>query len=139
MSGIQQDFRGANNYRVNISGDPVNHADNHIAHFWNLDNIRVPVDPSALFGNSGRNIARSDAFWQLDFTAAKDFPLPWEGSRVQFRAEFFNMLNRTNFLPPSSTCGSWNATTGVCTQGNFGTITATFDPRLVQFGVKVNF
>jgi hypothetical protein len=139
VSGIQQDFRGANNYRVNILGDPVNHSAGHILHFWNLDNIRVPTDPSHPFGNAGRNIARSDAFWQLDFAAMKDFPLPWESARLQFRAEIFNLLNRTNFLPASSTCGASNTTTGVCTQGSFGQITSTFDPRLVQFGLKLSF
>lgn len=138
VSGIQQDFRGANNYRVNIIGDPVNRSGNHILQFFNLANILVPVDPARPFGNAGRNIVRSDAFWQLDLAANKNFALPWESARLQFRAEFFNLLNRTNFLPPSSTCGANNAA-GLCTQGSFGTITSTFDPRLVQFGLKLSF
>ncbi|MDQ6760080.1 MAG: TonB-dependent receptor, partial [Acidobacteriota bacterium] len=139
VSGIQQDFRGANNYRVNLLGDPINHSDNHIAHFFNLSNVLVPTDPSRPFGRAGRNIARSDPFWQLDFAANKTFPLPSERARLQFRAEIFNVLNHTNFLPPSSTCGAWNASTGVCTQASFGTITSTFDPRLIQFGLKLSF
>lgn len=138
VSGIQQDFRGANNYRVNISGDPVNHADKHILHFFNLANIQVPTDPARPFGNAGRNIARSDPFWQWDFAANKNFTLPWESMRLQFRAEIFNLLNHTNFLAPNSTCGANNAA-GLCTQGSFGTITSTFDPRLVQFGLKLSF
>ncbi|PYT15901.1 MAG: TonB-dependent receptor [Acidobacteria bacterium] len=138
VSGIQQDFRGSNNYRVNIIGDPVNHSANHILHFWNLNNILVPTDPARPFGNAGRNIARSDPFWQWDFAANKNFALPWESMRLQFRAEIFNLLNHTNFLTPNSVCGSNNAA-GLCTQGSFGTITSTYDPRLVQFGLKLSF
>ncbi len=139
VSGIQQDFRGANNYRVNVSGDPVNHSPNHILHFFNLANIQVPTDPAHPYGNSGRNIARSDPFWQWDFAANKTFTLPWESMRLQFRAEMFNLLNHTNFLPPNSVCGAFNASTGACTTGSFGQITSTFDPRLVQFGLKLSF
>jgi TonB dependent receptor len=140
VSGIQQDFRGANNYRVNILGDPVNHSSNHIAHFFNLDNIRVPIDPSMPFGNAGRNIARGDPFWQMDASLNKTFRMPWERMRLQFRAEVFNVLNRTTFLPTGNfNCGTFSSTTGVCTQGSFGTITSTFDPRLIQLGLKLSF
>lgn len=139
VSGIQQDFRGANNYRVNIVGDPVNHGGGHIFNFFNRANILVPIDPSHPFGNSGRNFARSDAFWQLDMAAIKNFALPWESTRLQFRAEVFNLLNHTNFLPPNVSCGAFNSQTGACTQGSFGTITNTLDPRLIQLGLKLNF
>ena len=139
VSGIQQDFRGSNNYRVNLIGDPVNHASNHITHFFNLANVPVPTDPSQPFGSAGRNVARTDPFWQWDFAANKTFTLPWESVKLQFRAEIFNLLNHTNFLAPSSVCGAWNATTGICTTGSFGQITATYDPRLVQFGLKLSF
>jgi hypothetical protein len=139
VSGIQQDFRGANNYRVNVLGPVTNNSSNHIAHVFNLANIVVPTDPAHPFGNAGRNIARSDPFWQLDMAADKNIPLPFESARLQFRAEIFNVLNRTNFLPANSVCGSFNAATGACTQGSFGTITGTFDPRLIQLGLKLSF
>ena len=51
---------------------------------------------------------------------------------VQFRAEFFNLFNRTNFRAPSG--NSVNASNAA-----FGTITATYDPRIIQFGLKLNF
>lgn len=137
VSGIQQDFRGANNYRVNITGNVVNSAPNHILHFFDLNNIAVPTDPAHPFGNAGRNIARSDAFWQWDLALNKNFAIT-EAARLQFRAEAFNILNHTNFLAPNSVCGSWDAN-GRCTQGSFGQITSTFDPRLIQFGLKLSF
>jgi len=48
---------------------------------------------------------------------------------IGFRAEFFNLLNRSNFRAPNGN-RSANA---------FGTITQTYDPRQIQLGVKVNF
>jgi hypothetical protein len=48
-------------------------------------------------------------------------------------------MNRTNFLPPNSVCGSWNAATGACTQASFGVISSTFDPRLLQLALKLSF
>jgi len=130
VSGIQQDFRGANNYRANVSGDPVTHGSDHtIVNFFNKANVQAPTDPSRPFGNAGRNIARGNAFYQLDFAALKNFRLA-ERFTLQFRAEAFNLLNKTNFLPPNA---------NVSSSGNFGTITGTLDPRLIQFGLKLNF
>jgi hypothetical protein len=48
---------------------------------------------------------------------------------LQFRAEFFNVLNITNFNNPVTTLGS----------ANFGFITSARDPRIIQFGAKFNF
>jgi hypothetical protein len=53
----------------------------------------------------------------------------------EFRVEFFNLLNRTQFAPPSTSC---------CTQNNanFGVITSTdpgTNPRLIQFASKFFF
>jgi len=82
------------------------------------------------FGNAGRNIARGPAFNQLDFAANKSFRLPFENARLQFRAEFFNIFNHTNFIPPNS-----NLSSGA----SFGRITNAYDPRLIQFGLKLSY
>lgn len=137
VNSITADFRGASFYRVNISGDPVRHDPNQIAHYFNGDNIRIPLDPSKPFGNAARNIARSMPFWQFDVALNKTVEVT-ERAKVQFRAEAFNILNRANFLAPNSTCAAWNAQ-GACTTGSFGTITSTLDPRLLQLGLKLFF
>ena len=62
----------------------------------------------------------------------KRFALPWRTSNVEFRAEFFNLLNRTNFRAPSG--NSINRS-----QASFGTITQTYDPRIIQFALKLNY
>ena len=67
--------------------------------------------------------------WQVDLAASKRFPLPWRTSNFEFRAEFFNLFNRTNFRAPN----------GNRSNAAFGTITATYDPRIIQFGLKLNF
>lgn len=129
VSGIQQDFRGANNYRPNLVGNPVLAGGGPEAGLPYLDATAFKVPTGTPFGNAGRNIAFGPAFNQLDFAANKSFRLPIENLRLQFRTEIFNLFNHTNFLPPNTNFSS----------GSFGKITNTFDPRLIQFGLKLSF
>jgi hypothetical protein len=130
VSSIQQDFRGANNYRPNVIGDPYAPEDERTVQNWfNRNNVVVPTDPSQPFGNAPRNDVSGPAIWQIDLVAAKKFLLPWRQSGFEFRAEFFNLFNRVNFRAPN----------GNRSAGAFGTITATYDPRIIQFGGKFTF
>lgn len=130
VSGIAQDFRGANNYRPNVVGDPyAPESERTIANWFNRAAVVVPTDPSQPFGNAERNSVRGPYFWQVDLQVGKRITMPWPGGSVELRAEFFNLLNRSNFRAPNGN-RSANA---------FGTITQTYDPRQVQVGVKVNF
>jgi hypothetical protein len=133
VSGIQQDFRGANNYRPNIIGEVQVPKDQRNAQNWfSRAAVAVPTDPSQPFGNAPRNEYRGPTVWQMDLAAAKRIGLPWRTSSIEFRAEFFNLFNRTNFRAPTG--NSVNASNAA-----FGTLTATYDPRIIQFGVKVNY
>ena len=58
----------------------------------------------------------------------KNFSLS-ERVKLQFRAEFFNALNRANFLDP---------VTGVSSAG-FGSIKSANDPRIGQMALKLSF
>jgi hypothetical protein len=130
VSGIQQDFRGANNYRPNVIGDPLApEGERTIANYFNRSNVVLPADPSQPFGNAERNSVRGPRFWQIDFAASKYFPMPWPAGRLEFRVEAFNVFNHTNFQTPN----------GNRSAGGFGTITSAFDARQIQFGVKVAF
>lgn len=51
------------------------------------------------FGNLGRNALHGPGFSQLDYVMAKGFA-PREGHTLEFRAEFFNILNHANFANP---------------------------------------
>jgi hypothetical protein len=130
VSGIQQDFRGANNYRPNLIGNPILARGGPQNGLPYLNAAAFAVPSGTPFGNAGRNIARAPAFNQLDFAMNKNFRLPGESARLQFRAEFFNLFNHTNFLAPNSNFSSGGA---------FGKITGAFDARLIQFGLKLTY
>jgi hypothetical protein len=126
VSGIAQDFRGANNYRANVSCDPYAQGSAQTFNNWfNRDCVSAPIDPSQPFGNAGRNTVRGPNFWQLDTALSKKFPLGGPAI-LEFRLEAFNLLNRTNFRAPN----------GNRSAGAFGSITSTMDPRQLQLGFK---
>ncbi|MFN2445908.1 MAG: TonB-dependent receptor domain-containing protein [Vicinamibacterales bacterium] len=130
VSGIQQDFRGANNYRPNVTGDVLApDGERTVQNWFNRNNVVVPTDPSQPFGNASRNSVRGPLVWQVDMVLSKRFALPWRTSNVEFRSEFFNLFNRTNLRAPN----------GNRSLASFGTITQTYDPRIIQFGLKLNF
>ncbi len=45
---------------------------------------------------SGRNLFRTPGIWNIDAAVIKDIHMPWEGHKLQFRAEFFNIVNHSN-------------------------------------------
>jgi len=129
VSGITQEFRGANNYRPNVIGDPYGNTSS-ITEYFSKTNVVIPTDPSQVFGNAERNSVSGPWFWQLDFVASKNFMLPiGPRTSVQIRIEAFNLLNRTNFTAPN----------GNRSAAGFGTITSTYDARQIQLGAKVTF
>jgi hypothetical protein len=74
VSGITNDFSGANNYRPNISCDPYA-ADPSISAWFNPSCVSIPTDPSQPFGNAPRNNVRGPNFWQFDAAASKNVAL----------------------------------------------------------------
>ncbi len=121
---------GYPNYRPNITGDVMApESRRNIDNYFNKDTVLEPTDPRFPFGNAGRNIVRGYAYYQLDAGLHKDFPLRKESRRLEFRAEFFNLFNRTNFAPPNSNRSS----------SGFGTIRSTIPARMIQFALKFVF
>ena len=53
------------------------------------------------FGNSGRNSLTGPGLAQLDLTLSKRFTVA-EGKNIEFRSEFYNILNRANFANPGN-------------------------------------
>ncbi len=99
----------------------------NIDNYFNRNNVVLPTDRSQPFGNAARNSERSHALYQLDLGVHKDFALPRERMTLQFRGEFFNLLNKTNFFPA----------TGDRSSSAFGAIRATFQPREAQLALKM--
>jgi hypothetical protein len=85
-------------------------------------------------GNLGRNTFVGPNFWAWDPSLFKNFKIT-ERVGLQFRAEFFNVLNRTNFLLP----GALNAGQNEIRNARFGRAGGTFKPRQMQFGLKLTF
>jgi hypothetical protein len=82
------------------------------------------------FGNLGRNVVYGFPLYQTDFAMQKNFPVPLgEQGRLQVRAEFFNLFNKTNFNAPI--VDRRNA--------NYGRVGSTFDPRIIQLALKLFF
>jgi hypothetical protein len=127
VSGINQDFRGANNYRPNVIGDVYENKDSVTA-YLSKTNVVIPTDPSQPFGNAARNTVRAPFYTAVDFVASKELPV-YKTTRLQFRIEAFNLLNRTNFRAPNTARSS----------AGYGTITQTWDARQFQLGVKFLF
>ncbi len=99
------------------------------------------------FGNVGRNILRGPRQVNVDLGIGKNFAVA-EHRAVEFRAEFFNLLNHVNLANPISdlnavaaTGGSLNALTGqIVNPGAFGQIiSASSNPRLIQLALKYRF
>jgi hypothetical protein len=86
------------------------------------------------FGSVGRFLSdnRGPFLHVWDLSIAKAFPLWGEGRRVEFRAEFFNLGNQTNFFPPQD-----NGT--IFGRPQFGTIIDAEPARIIQFALKLHY
>jgi hypothetical protein len=87
-----------------------------------------PNSPVQQFGTAGRNIAQGPGYADWDFSAFKNIRVT-EGKEFQFRAEFFNLLNHTNFRLPDSDISS----------PTFNQILTALPPRLIQLALKFAF
>ena len=93
---------------------------------------------AGFYGNLGRNTLLGAGFANLDFTLAKVTSVN-ERWKVDFRAEFFNLLNRADFDLPATGGASLFAPNGSLL-GAAGRIRATVIPsRQIQFGLKLIF
>jgi hypothetical protein len=116
-------------YRPNVIGDIYPPAGQQsITNYFNLTNVVVPTDVTQPYGNAGRNIGRSNAYFDLDTGIHKQFRLT-EGKTLEFRTEIFNTLNKTNF----------SAANGDRSNSSFGKITSTLPARQVQFALRFAF
>ncbi|HZT40086.1 MAG TPA: TonB-dependent receptor [Bryobacteraceae bacterium] len=80
------------------------------------------------FGNVGRNTITGPSNVSIDFSIFKNFPIR-ESVRIQFRTEFFNLINHPNFRSPSTTYDGSNP----------GELTAAGASRQIQFALKLLF
>jgi hypothetical protein len=86
------------------------------------------------WGNLGRGVYNGPGLAELDLSLFKTASIS-EQVRLQFRAEFFNALNHSNFGTPSAIVFSGNAISS--SAGFIGTAATT--PRQIQLGLKLIF
>lgn len=101
------------------------------------------------YGNVKRDSLLGPHLTNLDFSAAKTTKLT-EKLNLEFRAEFFNLLNHTNFLTPNevvyssaptiATSAGVETVTPSAVSPTAGVVTATSTTsRQIQFGAKFEF
>ena len=112
--------------------DPINPG--NAQHYIKTQCFALPA-PATRLGDTGRNSLTGPGLANLDFVLAKNIPIR-EAFRMQVRAEFFNIFNRANFLPPLSNLGLFDATGRPIASAGLLTATAT-SSRQLQFGLKV--
>ncbi|HWP84587.1 MAG TPA: hypothetical protein VNN17_05320, partial [Terriglobia bacterium] len=123
-----------------------------------FDPCAFEIPPLGYLGNLGRNAIYGPNFSNLNFSVVKDTPLRFlgEGGSIQFRAEFFNVLNMVSWNNPSGTVFTpvtadnsrnvfTNANCGGCVTPRIGTsipgrIESTASrPREIQLALKIIF
>ncbi len=87
------------------------------------------------YGNVSRDSLTGPGLAEVDFSATKNSRIT-ERLGLQFRAEFFNILNRTNFLTPNEVV--YTSATAVSPTAGLVTATSTTS-RQIQFGAKLQF
>lgn len=91
------------------------------------DPVANPYDRS--YGSYPRNYLRGPSRGNFDFAISKKTPLAGERLNLEFRAEFFNLLNQAQFQMPTLNISD----------PNFGQVTSTYEPRIIQFGLRLSF
>jgi len=97
--------------------------------YFNPAAFATPLGTLGTFGNSGRNLLVGPSTINADMSAVKNFPLPRENAKVQFRADFFNLFNHAPFNNPTTSLSS----------STFGKITSAGNPRQIQLALRLNF
>jgi outer membrane receptor protein involved in Fe transport len=129
LQGSHPEVTGFFSSRPDLTADPNDGP--HTVEQWVSPNAfrRLSLATEAgKFGNAGRNVVRGPGVGNLDFSLLKDFGIT-ERTRLQFRAECFNLTNHANFSLPVNDLAS----------PSFGRILEAGPARLIQFGLKLSF
>lgn len=108
-----------------IVSDPVPSGFTQTRLAW-FDKAAFALPAYGTLGNSSPGFLIGPAYQNVDFVLMKNFRIH-EELKFQFRSEFFNMFNHTNFGNPN----------GTFTSPNFGQIWSAYGAREIQFGLKI--
>jgi hypothetical protein len=162
FAGTSFDYSGFNQFgdrpiwAPGVTGLPINYSnpDNVYPCKTGAGNCTPFLAPTAgQPGNVARNTFSGPRNTIVDFALLKNFPFA-EGKRVQFRAEFYNLFNHTNFALPSLNAQFRFPTSGANagrpafptnpTSSTIGTVTSTEssarpNQRIMQLGLRIDF
>jgi hypothetical protein len=113
--------------RVNSVKPGFGNIDNPTVNHW-YDTTAFALPTPGFQGNAGRNVVIAPPLRNLDFSVLKNFPIT-ERFQLQYRGEFFNILNHPNFGPPDMNIS--NVTAGVISQA--------YDGRSIQMSLRLGF
>ncbi|MEQ1763949.1 MAG: TonB-dependent receptor [Pyrinomonadaceae bacterium] len=117
-------------YRPNVIGNVYNEDWRETGRYFNIAAVAAPTDVTQPFGDAPRNGFRGPRFWQADLGLHKQFVLWNDNTKLELRAEAFNLFNRTNFNAPNGS---------IANTANFGTFTSTLPAREIQLAAKLYF
>ena len=98
-------------------------------------------NPLGTYGNLGRNSIRGPGNVNVDVALSRLFPIT-ERFRLQARMDTFNVFNHANFvgaISPAGTVSAYSTFSNNLTAATFGRVQAAFDPRILQFAMKLFF
>jgi hypothetical protein len=119
------------NLAPGCSGNPREHPFNVNQYF---NPMCFNLQPVGFYGDLSRNTLIAPGFEQFDVTLEKTTAIT-ERTKVLFRAEAFNVGNHPNFGKPNTTLFT---TTGLRAP-TAGLITSAYNPRQIQFAIKLLF
>ena len=121
---------GTGGQRPNATGIPERKLDPRTNGLVGFDRAAFSTPAIGTFGNLGRNTQRGFGINQWDLGVNKNFPIRklGEASRLQIRAEFFNVFNHTEFAGIGTTQN---------VPSSFGIVNSTLDPRILQLAAKL--
>ncbi|MBI3680066.1 MAG: carboxypeptidase regulatory-like domain-containing protein [Acidobacteria bacterium] len=121
--------------RISLTGDPtLPRSERTFERNFRTEVFRPP--DAGTIGNSARTTLRLPGFQNWDLSAVKSFPVH-ERVRVQFRAEFYNAFNHTQFSNFDA-AARFDAR-GAQVNNRFGEMTAARSPRIVQMALRLSF
>jgi outer membrane receptor protein involved in Fe transport len=125
-----QAYGSASTDRPNQVGNPMLPAGSRdVAKYFNT--AAFVAQSTGTVGSTPRNSVYGPHYRHVDLSLIKLFPIR-EAMNLEFRAEAFNITNTANFATPVATRGS--ATFGV-----LNAMSASYNPRLYQFALKLDF
>ena len=115
---------GAGGQRPDLIGKPS--GPKTLASWFNTGAFALP--PPLTFGNEGVGVIRGPGINNWDFAVYKLFRIT-ERVSTQFRAQFFNIFNHTQWFGVGTGFGS----------GSFGQVVSARSPRVIQLGMELQY